>query len=123
MVLSLNLVMFVLQLRTWREWRLVSNHGRCSHYKGLVNAVVGVIRGHGENTRYFIDGHEVTKEAFDEALPDAPKGGGRAGDSLTGWKPIVSDALAVHPRQVREAVEDAKAKGVPTEFQPDGRPV
>lgn len=34
-----------------------------------------------------------------------------------------SVALAVHPSQVREAVEDAQKKGVPTDFTPDGRPV
>lgn len=34
-----------------------------------------------------------------------------------------SVALAVHPSQVKEATEDATAKGVPTDFTEDGRPV
>ena len=33
-----------------------------------------------------------------------------------------SVALAVHPSQVQEAAADAAAKGVPTDFAPDGRP-
>jgi hypothetical protein len=37
--------------------------------------------------------------------------------------PKLSEALAVHPDQVPEAVEDAKRKGVPTRFEADGRPV
>jgi hypothetical protein len=75
----------------------------------------GVIRG----DRYFIDGKEVTKAVFDSHFPDKPIGP----EALVGWKPIVSDALAVHPKQVQEATENAAAKGVPTEFLPDGRPV
>lgn len=40
-----------------------------------------------------------------------------------GVKPKASDALAVHASQVEEAREDARKKGVPTDFLPDGRPV
>lgn len=43
---------------------------------------------------------------------------------IEAWvRPIKSDALAVHPKQVAEAREDAKRKGVPTEFTQDGRPL
>ena len=81
----------------------------------------GVIRGSGDKTTYLIDGREVTKAQFDEAFPDQAIG---TGEGLTSWhRPVVSDALAVHPRQVEEARELAKRKGVPVEFQPDGRPV
>lgn len=76
----------------------------------------GVIRG----SKYFIDGKEVTKAVFDEAFPDKPLGGAAA---FCTFKPIISDALAVHPKQVGDAVADAKAKGVPTDFLPDGRPI
>lgn len=79
----------------------------------------GVIRGHGESTTYWIDGRPVTKAEFDVAFPDKPMGP----EALIGWKPVISDALAVHPRQVQEATENAKAKGVPTDFLPDGRPI
>ena len=74
------------------------------------------------NDRYYIDNLEVSKEEFDEAFPALP-GGDTPWMGFIGWKPIVSDAMAVHPSQVKEAVLDAAKKGVPTEFLPDGRPV
>ena len=43
--------------------------------------------------------------------------GGKTGDRA--W-PLISDAAGVHPSQVGEAVADARAKGVPTEFTKDG---
>lgn len=54
----------------------------------------------------------------------APSSGdGEAGASLVGWKPIHSEALAVHPKQIKEAEESAKRRGVPTEFNRMGQPV
>jgi hypothetical protein len=44
------------------------------------------------------------------------------GESLVGWKPLRSEAMAVHPKQIKEAEESAKRKGVPTEFDTMGRP-
>lgn len=79
----------------------------------------GVIRGSGDRTTYHIDGKEVTKAEFLIAFPDKPVGP----EAMVQFKPIVSDALAVHPRQVQEATEDAARKGVPTEFLSDGRPI
>lgn len=43
--------------------------------------------------------------------------------SLVRNKRQKSVALAVHPSQVQEAIDDARKKGVPTDFTPDGRPV
>lgn len=34
-----------------------------------------------------------------------------------------SDALAVHPDQVKEATDHAKKCGVPTQYRPDGKPI
>jgi hypothetical protein len=70
--------------------------------------------------RFYVENKEVTEAEFWEAFPPQPLGSGAA---LFGWKPLVSDALAVHPRQVQEAIADAAKKGVPTEFQKDGRPI
>lgn len=39
------------------------------------------------------------------------------------WRAHKSDALAVHPNQIKEATEDARKKGVPTDFSEDGRPI
>lgn len=69
--------------------------------------------------QYLLDGREVTKEEYDRALPDKPMGG----QAPCFFKPLESDALAVHPDQVKEATADAARKGVPTDFLADGRPV
>jgi hypothetical protein len=82
--------------------------------------MTGRIVGNGKSARYYIDGKQVTKRAFDAAFPDKPIG---TGAGLLGWKPLVSDALAVHPNQVKEAIDDARAKGVSVDFKEDGRPV
>ena len=39
------------------------------------------------------------------------------------FKPLHSEALAVHPNQIPEAIEVAKRKGVPVEFDKVGRPI
>lgn len=80
----------------------------------------GVIRGHAPNKTYWIDGEQVSKAEFDEAFPDKPLGGSAG---LIGWKPLHSEALAVHPDQIVEASEDAVKKGVPTAFDSEGRPI
>lgn len=82
--------------------------------------MTGRIVGHAPKARYYLDGVEVTKEQFDASFPDQPLGGG---DPLCAFPPLHSEALAVHPDQIPEAVEDAKRKDVPTEFDPEGRPI
>jgi hypothetical protein len=80
----------------------------------------GVIRGHGDKTVYMIDGCEVSKAEFDGHFPDKPIGDGTG---LCGWKELHSDAAAVHPKQIKEATESASSKGVPTNFDSEGRPI
>lgn len=75
---------------------------------------------HGKPNTYFIDGVEVTQEEFDARRPVVEE---FSANALVGWKPIVSDALGVHPHQVNEAREDAMKKGVPTDFTPTGEPI
>jgi hypothetical protein len=71
---------------------------------------------------YSIDGEDVTEAEFNRRMPK-PLAGGRAGDSLQAWRrPLKSEALAVHPAQRQEAMADAQAKGVPTDFDEKGRP-
>lgn len=76
-----------------------------------------------ETPVFYIDNREVTEAEFRAAFPDAPvvevKGPLRTGKS---W-PLISDALGVHPKQVAEAIESARAKGVPTEFTAKGQPI
>jgi hypothetical protein len=52
-----------------------------------------------------------------------PKAGQEEFISRGGWKPLHSDALAVHPDQIPEAVALAKRRGVPTDFDGEGRPI
>lgn len=75
--------------------------------------MIGKIVGHGKKARYLIDGVEVSKAVFDRRFPDKPLGDGTG---LFGEHKTESEALAVHPKQVHEAIEDARAKGVPTDF-------
>lgn len=71
---------------------------------------------------FFLDDKEVTQEEYEKRYPPPKKTGGPS--SLIGWsKPVESDALSVHPSQVKEAMERDRAHGVPTEYTPDGRPI
>lgn len=82
----------------------------------------GTIRWAGGRRRFYLDGKEVTEAEFDLAFPPQKITGPFMGPAASGW-PILSEALAVHPSQVAEAQESARARGVPTQFLPDGRAV
>lgn len=86
-------------------------------------------RGFGDSTTYFVDHTQVMKEAYDRLfaeerarLPQVPID--EEHERNRPWsKPIVSDALQVHPRQL-EAVRERNAKhGLDIEYRPDGKPV
>jgi hypothetical protein len=82
--------------------------------------MTGVIKGSVGKETYWIDRVEVTKEEFDAAFPDKPIG---YGSGLIQWhKPVLSDALAVHPKQIKEAQERDRQHGINVEYLPDGRP-
>lgn len=83
----------------------------------------GVIKGRVGAETYWLDGNEVTKAEFDRAFPDVNDTGPGAGSSFVGFRPLESEALAVHPDQIPEAIESAKRHGVPTEFTPSGLPI
>lgn len=85
-----------------------------------------VMRGLKEEGRwkYYLDGKEVSAEEYDAAFPDKPMA--RAGKcSLVGWsKPILSDALAVHPKQIGQVMERNKKRGLHVEYETEyGRPI
>lgn len=74
---------------------------------------------------YFIDGQEVTEEAYYEALPSQgiTPGEPPGGPALTGW-PIHSDALAYHRKQIPEARAYFEKLGIgSTQIDECGRPV
>jgi hypothetical protein len=71
--------------------------------------------------RYFVDGKEVTREQFDAAFPPKDLSEPPAGPHPGCW-PLYSDALAVHPKQIREAMKRDRAHGIASEYNPsDGR--
>lgn len=67
---------------------------------------------------YFIIGTGVAKRKR-RRKPAAAKRGSTNGIV----KPLHSEALAVNPKQIPEAIEDARKKGVPTDFDKLGRPI
>ncbi len=69
---------------------------------------------------YEVLGQLMTEAEFDEKFAPTTQ---EAGSSLVSFKPLKSDALAVHFTQVEKARESAKRKGVPVEFTKDGRPI
>lgn len=76
-----------------------------------------------ETPEFFIDGKRVTKAKYERAMAKAKKPSGGAHWNGLGWKPVISDSLAVNPEQVQEFIDDAKKMGVPTDFQPTGEPI
>lgn len=78
-----------------------------------------------DKTRFYLDGREVVEDVYRKRYP-APRDdrfelNGQTGDGK-GW-PIVSDALAVHPKRRQEAIDSALDKKVPTEFTMGGQPI
>lgn len=70
----------------------------------------------------------MTKEEWDRECDAArPKvkrqKGGVVGGTQTSTWPMKCLGMAVHPSLRQEAVDDAKAKGVPTDFTLGGRPI
>lgn len=72
---------------------------------------------------FFLGGCEVTETEYRSVYPKREAVGSHDVSSFVQFKPLASDAMAVHPKQVKEAREDAVKKGVPVDFLEDGRPV
>lgn len=74
--------------------------------------------------KWLLDGKEVSQEEFEAAFPPKPLESGECpfGPALTGW-PIHSLALGYHHTQREEATAHLAKLGVPTEIDPQGRPV
>lgn len=78
--------------------------------------------------RFYIGDAEVTEEEFKAAtytrdqirLRQLLEEHGAPGVPGEGW-PLVSEALAVHPKQVKQANDRARRHGISVEYLPDGR--
>lgn len=84
--------------------------------------------GSGEKERYFVDGKEVSQKEYDRAVDSRLQEAlesreGPGGHHPSCWPMPGSNALMVHPNQLREAQERAAAAGVPTEFDQHCRPI
>lgn len=77
---------------------------------------------YGSPRRYYLGDREVTRAEFDAAFPAKAVGGGPAVQGTTTW-PLVSEALAVHPKQVAAANARNKRHGVGTRYRRDGMAV
>lgn len=76
----------------------------------------------GKPDRWYIDNKEVTEAEYNQAFPYKPLDlSGNMG--LCGWTPIVSEAMCYHPKQVAEAREFYKKKGINVEIRPTGHVV
>ena len=78
--------------------------------------------GHFEAvTCYYLDGKRVTKEEWEEALPDQPLdfSQGAFGVSTTWRKPVKSLGLGVHPKRIKDAERYAEKMGVPLLVEPE----
>jgi hypothetical protein len=83
-------------------------------------------KGYGAKETWWIDGQQVTKAEYDDAmaevkagLPKVPEGD--PGDcGLVQFRPLQSMALSVHPKQVEQANARNKRHGVGVEYRPDG---
>ncbi len=80
----------------------------------------------GTGTHYFLNGREVIEARYKEYYPTPePISEGEPGTALCSWhKPILSDALAVHPKQIAEVMARNARHGLHVEYEPEhGRPI
>lgn len=85
-----------------------------------------IVYGPGGRKQFFLGDREVTEAEFAASgrkfriadLLGAPPGLGQ-GAGTTGW-PCVSEAMAVSPKQVREAQRVADRHGLGVTYRPDG---
>jgi hypothetical protein len=75
-------------------------------------------------TTYILDGREVGEKEYRARYPLPSSGAGTFATPAPGaYRNFFSDALAVHPERIPDAVKAANDRGVPTEFEPQfGRP-
>ncbi len=83
---------------------------------------------YGRVNKYFADDREVSRKELDRIFPNRIADLLLAGKSPDGhrsacWPQTGSDALAVHPKQINEASQLARDRGVNTEFTSEGQPI
>ncbi len=71
---------------------------------------------------HFIDGKSASQAEVDETFPPKKIGVPLRAQTSTCW-PMKSDALAVHPKQIKAVRERNKKHGLHIEYARDGRPI
>lgn len=75
-----------------------------------------------DNTVHKLNGRPVSRKEWLRRAKGIAFGEEALTPEPSCW-PLKSDAMKVHPADVREATEYARQLGVPTEYRKDGRPV
>jgi hypothetical protein len=88
--------------------------------------VRGQIRYVSGQPVYTLDGQEVTAEQFEQCFPSsldlAEEGECLPAQTSSCW-PMLSEGLAVHPRQIEQARARNRRHGVNVDYTPDGRAI
>jgi hypothetical protein len=72
---------------------------------------------------YFLDGKPVSHKKFNKAVKAKPIGVPMlAGNTASAW-PMKMESLAVHPSQIKEAMERNKKYGVTVSYDKNGTPI
>lgn len=71
---------------------------------------------------YFVDGVEVSEAEYREKLPEQA-GVPMFATAINDAKPLRSDAMAVHPKQIPQVMARNKRHGLNVEYDRHGRPV
>ncbi len=79
-----------------------------------------------KENRYYVNGEEVTKAEFDVICPSKPLHAGVPPATLmqtsAAW-PLLSDSMGCDPTQIDHFQNDSIKRGVPTEFDKEGRAI
>jgi hypothetical protein len=74
-----------------------------------------------DGTHFYLSGVEVTETLYRAIYPLPDEGGGNGNRPWT--KPIHSEALAVHPRQIKDVLARNAKYGLNVEYDKKGRPI
>ena len=72
---------------------------------------------------YFVDGKPVSEKKFDALIKKSGLGKPGCPMAANARYPKLSKSAAVHKSQVKEAIEEARKRGVPTDYAATGEPV
>lgn len=75
-----------------------------------------------DGPHYYLNNKEVSEKVYREWYPERPVVEDSGPCSLVPFKAMHSEALAVHPRQIKAVMERNRKHGLNTEYDKHGRP-